>query len=123
MSMPRQAPTPGSNNQRREHAHSCYGKVKHRTMEAAARALTETSAKYPDTLLQIYSCLHCGFLHLGNEMSKEDARRGLKKLDGQMGHANFWLKAPKEVIDHFQSVRQKCQKRLGLPVLPMTPVE
>lgn len=121
--MPRQAPTPGSNNQRREHAHSCYGKVKHRSMEAAARALRETSAKYPDTLLQIYSCLHCGFLHLGNEMTKEDARRGLRKLYDQMQHPNFWTKAPREVIEHFQEVRKKCQKRLGLPDSLMTPVE
>jgi hypothetical protein len=82
----------------------------------AEKALVEMVTKHPDTLLQIYECLHCGRFHLGNEFTKAHARNGLKKLEGQMVHPNFWTKAPKSVIEHFQVVLEKCRKRLGLPV-------
>ncbi len=116
-------PQPQSRNKLRANLRTCKRKVKHPTLEYAEKALRETSAKYPDTLLQIYPCLACGFFHLGNELSRADARHGLTKLEKIMGHPNFWTKAPKNVIEHFQVVRQKCRKRLGLTETPLDPVE
>jgi hypothetical protein len=91
-------------------------------LEFAERSLRETSAKYPDTL-QIYKCLACDNFHLGNEFNKAAARAGLKKLESQMAHPNFWLKAPKEVVEHFQVARKKCLRRLGLAETDPNPVE
>lgn len=72
---------------------SCARKIRHDDFWSAYLHLRGLQRLNPWADIQIYPCDYCEGLHVGNQLTFNQAIRSLKRLDRMMEHPNFERKA------------------------------